>query len=110
MVKMKLKTACIALLMALAPMTAHASAYDGECRAELANALTEIDLGSLTVKKQSIVPIYGASISGSRVEAIENWVSFNECKGNLVIKASRACFVETTYTTGSCKIDGISNY
>lgn len=110
MVKMKFKTACIALLAALVPLTAQGSAYHGQCRAELGKALEEIDLGSMTVKKQSIVPIYGASVSGSRIEAIENWVSFNECKGNLVIRASRACFIETTYTTGSCTIDGIRNY
>ena len=110
MVKMKFKTACIAFLAVFLPVTAQGSAYHGQCRAELEDALNKTDLGSMTVKKQSIVPIYGASISGGRIEAVENWVSFNECKGNLVIRASRACFIETTYTTGSCNIDGIRNY
>lgn len=40
----------------------------------------------------------------------EGWISFNNCKGNLVITVNRHCQYIQSYTRGSCSIEGLKNY
>jgi len=35
------------------------------------------------------------------------WVSFSTCKGNMVIRLDRQCYIEQTYNTYECKNDGL---
>ena len=80
------------------------------CQVEIKKVIDGLDLGDKKISKQSVVDIYQTGIGGSRVEATENWVSFKNCKGNLVIRADRSCLIETVYTRGSCEIKGLPNY
>ncbi len=80
------------------------------CQADIQKVIESLNLDGKTISKQSVVDIYQTGIGGSRIEATENWISFKECKGNLVIRADRSCFIETVYTRGSCDIKDIPNY
>ncbi len=80
------------------------------CQNDIQKVIKSLDLEGKTISKQSVVDIYQSGIGGSRIEATENWISFKECKGNLVIRADRGCFIEAVYTRGSCDIKDLPNY
>jgi len=47
---------------------------------------------------------------GGRIDRVEGWVSFNDCKGNLVVVVDRNCQAEQSYTTYQCRIPGVKNF
>ncbi|MEP3246585.1 MAG: hypothetical protein ABJN40_16445 [Sneathiella sp.] len=100
----------LSALVFTGPITAKADPGAYRCKAEIEKAVGALELGNKTISKMSVVDIYASGIGGSRVEATENWVSFKECKGNLIIRADRSCLIETVYTRGDCTIEGLANY
>ena len=38
------------------------------------------------------------------------WVDLKQCQGSVVIKMSRQCEIEESYSRGACTITGLKNY
>lgn len=100
----------LSALILIGPITAQAESDAYRCKAEIEKTLDTLNLSNKTISKMSVVDIYASGFGGSRVEATENWISFKECKGNLIIRADRSCLIETMYTRGDCTIEGLANY
>lgn len=80
------------------------------CEGVVEAELETLKLGALEVDTvRYIVQSTGAFETDSG-ESLDGWVRFKNCKGNLVVKLSQTCQVDSLYTTGDCEIDGVSNY
>ena len=80
------------------------------CEGVVETELTSLKLGSLDVEKVRYIVQSSGSFESDASENLEGWVSFTNCKGNLVVKLSQTCQVDSLYTTGECKIDDVSDY
>ena len=40
----------------------------------------------------------------------EAWVDLKQCRGGVVVKLSRECDIEETYTRGACAVSGLKNF
>lgn len=40
----------------------------------------------------------------------EAWADLKQCRGSVVVKLSRNCEIEETYTRGACTIAGLKNF
>ncbi|MBO6824683.1 MAG: hypothetical protein JJ879_00665 [Sneathiella sp.] len=90
---------------------AQATSYNAkECRATIQEIYENIDIGKLTLKSDSFLPIYGGFGDSGTITGYETWYSFNECKGNLVIHVDKSCTFAQTYSTTECEIEGIPHY
>ncbi len=90
---------------------ASADLVSGRCQKEIENEIANLAIPKERSKDVSILNIYdGSGEGGGRIDHIEGWVSFNDCKGNLVISVSTACIPLQTYTTYECRVPGVKNY
>jgi len=102
-------------LMTITAMTtashAFASSYRSkECKASIQEIYENIDIGKLTLKSESFLPIYGGFSDSGAIAGFETWYSFNECKGNLVIHVDKSCTFAQVYSTSECEIEGVPHY
>lgn len=73
-------------------------------------AKVDAELTRLGVDRARIKSIYLAPVGYSQdapVQSYSGWISFTDCRGNLVIDLTQAIAVRTIYTTGDCKIPGV---
>ncbi|USG60486.1 hypothetical protein NBZ79_15070 [Sneathiella marina] len=80
------------------------------CAGVVEEELTSLKLGILDVDKVRYIVQSSDSFESDAGESLEGWVSFKNCKGNLVVKLSQTCQIDTLYTTGDCEIEDISDY
>ncbi|PHQ72244.1 MAG: hypothetical protein COB93_01085 [Sneathiella sp.] len=81
--------------------------------ADMCQPEAESNAALLLLPKEKIKNIFTTVQYGSApgiVTSVDGWVSFNDCKGNLVFKFGRTCQLLDTYTTGSCNVVGVKNY
>ena len=99
----------LSLLTGMFVVPANAQEY---CRAQIENELGKLAIPPERIKKLSIVNIYNGhgQSGGGQIDRVEGWVSFTDCKGNLVIKVNRACLPIENYTTYECHVPGVKNY
>ncbi|WP_340149606.1 hypothetical protein [uncultured Sneathiella sp.] len=102
----------IACLSSLAFTTiASADLVSGRCQKVIEDEIAGLTIPKDRIKDVSILNIYdGNGEGGGRIDHIEGWVSFSDCKGNLVISVSNACLPMETYTTYQCRVPGVANY
>lgn len=68
------------------------------------------ELTRLGVDRARIKSIYLGPVGHSQdapVQSYTGWISFTDCRGNLVIDLSQTNAVRTIYTTGDCKVPGV---
>ena len=46
----------------------------------------------------------------ARLVGYDAWVDLKQCQGSVVIKMSRQCEIEESYSRGACTITGLKNY
>jgi len=80
------------------------------CEGVVEDELTSLKLGALDVDNVRYIVQSSGSFESDASESLEGWVSFKNCKGNLVVKLSQSCEIDSLYTTGDCKIDGVPDY
>ncbi|WP_169545975.1 hypothetical protein [Sneathiella aquimaris] len=112
MKKFSVMAAMIAVLSVGITTTSLAQNAHGnlQCDANLQEAQSGIDLAGKSVRAVSILDRLETHASGSIVNGKEYWVSFRECKGNLVVIFDRNCALENMYTTGNCTIETLPSY
>ncbi|MEH6545221.1 MAG: hypothetical protein V7701_02250 [Sneathiella sp.] len=96
---------CVSLLAA---MGSASLAVAESCEAEFKTELEKLDLPKERIKDSYTIDIY--ETSGSRISRVEGWASFNDCKGNLVVKFDRSCLFSSTYTTTECTVPGVKKF
>ncbi|MEO9901736.1 MULTISPECIES: hypothetical protein [Alphaproteobacteria] len=75
-----------------------------------AQALVETIIDDLDVDRSRIrsVDVIADQQGGrSPASSYSGWISFKDCKGNLVIILGRTLAVQSIYTTGDCKVSGV---
>ncbi len=75
-----------------------------------AQALVETILDDLGVDRsriRSVDVIANRQGGRSPASSYSGWISFKDCKGNLVIMLGRTLAVQSIYTTGDCKVTGV---
>ncbi len=80
------------------------------CAGKVAENLKTIDLGDLVVKEIKYFVRSEGGGQGGGTQSLDGWVSFENCKGNLIIRFTNSCGIKERYTTGQCEIKGISDY
>ena len=88
----------------------HTAYADDRCAGQIDEEISRFNLTDKTVSKIEIVEIYEGHMDSAAIEYYEGWVSFKECKGNLVIRMGRSCLFDTAYTTTECNIPGLKKY
>lgn len=67
--------------------------------------LTRLGVDRARIKTIYLAPVgYGQD---SPVQSYTGWISFTDCRGNLVIDLTQTNAVRTIYTTGACKVPGV---
>ncbi|MEH6547267.1 MAG: hypothetical protein V7701_12590 [Sneathiella sp.] len=116
---MNLKVArCLVLGISVSTIVASSAIADNRgsdwqvtgCEGVVENELASLKLGTLEVDKVRYIVQSSGSFDSDASESLDGWVSFKSCKGNLVVKLSQTCQVDSLYTTGECKIEGVSDY
>ncbi|MFC4273288.1 hypothetical protein GQF03_08860 [Sneathiella chungangensis] len=99
-----------ALLMAVMTATAllPTAAFADRCEAQFDAVMAQLAIPKERIKDAFSVNVY--TRQGSGLERVERWVSFNDCKGNLVIKTDHICRPMDNYTTYECRVPGVRNY
>lgn len=75
-----------------------------------AAAAVEAELTRLGVDRARVKSVYLAPVGHSQdkpVQSYTGWISFTDCRGNLVIDLTQTAAVRTIYTTGECKVPGV---
>jgi hypothetical protein len=80
------------------------------CEGVVEDELKRLDLGSLEIAQVRYIVQSSGSFESDVSEKLEGWVSFKNCKGNLVVRLSQSCQIDNLYTTGQCEIDGVPDY
>jgi hypothetical protein len=100
---------CLAFV-SIVPLAA-AEMANGRCHKEIENEIAKLSIPAERIKLLQVVNIYdGNGEGGGRIDHIEGWLSFNDCKGNLVVSFSTACLPLQTYTTYECRMPGVKNF
>ncbi len=85
-----------------------AAAFAYKCQPQFDKEIAQLAIPEERIKDAFSVNIYNRS--GSKFQGVERWISFNDCKGNLVIKMDRICRPQGNYTTYECRVPGVRNY
>lgn len=100
---------CLAIV-SVVPIAA-ADLSNGRCHKEIENEIAKLSIAPERIKAADIINIYdGNGPGGGRIDHVEAWISFNDCKGNLVVSVNNACIIEQVYTTYECRVPGVKNY
>lgn len=96
---------CLTLFVALGSAS---QAGAENCEAEFETELEKLNIPEERMKDSYTINIY--ETSGGRISRVEGWASFNDCKGNLVIKFDRSCLFDRSYTTTECMVPGVKKF
>jgi hypothetical protein len=77
------------------------------CEREIVAKLDELKVDRATVT--NIYASHVRNIEGGSA-GITGWVSLNTCRGKIVFNMGSSCRPFETYTTGECRITGVSGY
>ena len=100
----------IALLLLLLPATVQAYSAP-RCSSEVGAVLDRLNIPQSRIRDVSVMNIYGATgYGGGHVERVEGWVSFTDCRGNLVVSLDNRCQFKDVYTTYQCRVPGVTHY
>tara|TARA_R100000005_G_scaffold96546_1_gene84376 strand:+ start:2139 stop:2573 length:435 start_codon:yes stop_codon:yes gene_type:complete len=80
------------------------------CSGVVEMELAKLQLSDLGKQSVSYIVSREGSAETDSSEALNGWVSFENCKGNLVIQLSKSCNIAQVYTLGDCRADGIHHY
>lgn len=80
------------------------------CAGRVEENLKTLDLGNLVVKDIKYFVRSEGGGQGGGTQSLDGWVSFENCKGNLIYRFSNNCGIKERYTTGQCEIKGVSDY
>jgi hypothetical protein len=79
-------------------------------------ALCEREIGArlddLKIDRSTVTNIYAShirNIEGGSA-GITGWVSLSTCRGKIVLNMGSSCRSFETYTTGECRVPGLSHY
>ena len=99
------------LLPLLSLPTPAAAYFDDLCKAEIDAEIARLAIPPERIEKTYTVNIYDGNgqSGGTKIDRIEGWVGFKDCKGNLVIKVDRFCRPLGNYTTYECRVP-VKNY
>lgn len=78
------------------------------CKAEFKMELEKLDIPAERIKDSYTLDIF--ETAGSRILRVEGWMSFNDCKGNLVMVFDKSCLFGRRYTTSECKVPGVKQF
>ncbi|WP_193171467.1 hypothetical protein [Nisaea nitritireducens] len=81
-------------------------ARQGDEARELVETIID-DLGVDRARIRSVDVIADHQGGRSPASSYSGWISFKDCKGNLVIVMGRTLAVQSIYTTGNCKVAGV---
>ncbi|MCF8467480.1 MAG: hypothetical protein K9G33_08780 [Sneathiella sp.] len=100
------------LLPLLSLPTPAAAYFDDLCKTEIDAEITRLAIPPERIERTYTVNVYNGNgqTGGGRIDRIEGWVVFKDCKGNLVIKVDRVCRPLGNYTTYECQVPGVRNY
>lgn len=105
-----------ALLLSLASLSLTANEAMAEdwretgCAGKVEENLKSLDLGNLKVKDIKYFVRSEGGGQGGGTQSLDGWVSFENCRGNLIIRFTNSCGIKERYTTGDCEISGVSDY
>ena len=81
------------------------------CSREFQREIKELGILKERIVNFSTVNIYSTGESGGgNLQRVEGWVSFKDCKGNLIINLTEICTPKSNYTTNECSVAGVKNY
>lgn len=91
---------------------AFAMGYGNNCKAVIDSEIAKLDIPAERIKEVFTVEIFagGGESGGARLERVEGWVKFNDCKGNLVVDLDAFCRPQGAYTTYECRVPGVKHY
>ncbi|MCR9213942.1 MAG: hypothetical protein NXI13_09505 [Proteobacteria bacterium] len=91
---------------------AFAMGYGNNCKAVIDSEIAKLDIPKERIKDVFTVDIFagGGESGGARLERVEGWVKFNDCKGNLVVDLDAFCRPQGSYTTYECQVPGVKHY
>ncbi|USG63026.1 hypothetical protein NBZ79_08545 [Sneathiella marina] len=99
----------LAFFVTILSFSTHANA--NTCSREFEREISELGIEKERIEKFSTVNIYSTGEGGGgTLRRVEGWVSFNDCKGNLIINLSEICTPQSNYTTNECSVAGVENY
>lgn len=85
-----------------------ARAYD--CEEQVNEVLTELGIGRDEVQSVKLARRSGGARS-SAIYSLDAWVRLNSCNnGALVVNMTKYCMVQSVYTTGDCRVEGVPTY
>lgn len=99
----------IMLAAAILVFPIHANA--NTCGREFKKEIKDLGILEERIEGFSTTNIYDMGESGGgTLRRVEGWVSFKDCRGNLIINLTEICTLQSNYTTHECSVDGVENY
>ncbi|MEH6545222.1 MAG: hypothetical protein V7701_02255 [Sneathiella sp.] len=99
----------LTLFMMILTIPTYANA--NTCSREFDKEIKELGIQKDQISNFSTVKIYGTGESGGgNLQRVEGWISFKDCKGNLIINLNEICTPQSNYTTNECSVAGVENY
>ncbi len=84
------------------------SAFEAEdCKPVVEDYLDRKNIDRSQIKLIEYITIHLSGGEFGEQKDYEGWVSFKGCKGNLIIKMNRGCFIQTDYVTNQCNAQGL---
>lgn len=83
--------------------------YTVGCAEKIKNHVAKLVSDHASIRKYDFVT-RGGSFGTSQPTGYEGWVSFRNCKGNLVVETNRSCHILQSYTRGNCQVSGVKHY
>lgn len=104
----------LAVAILLPPLLAAAPSHGfglTRCEAEVQEILNSLNVSNSRIRNVTVMNIYGATGGGgAHIDHVEGWISFNDCRGNLVIRLTNSCQRRDVYTTYECRVPNVKNY
>ena len=94
----------------LAPASVQGLGF-ARCGPEIDKIITSLDVPESRIRDVTVMNIYSANgVGGGYVDRVEGWVSFNDCRGNLVIAVNNVCNLKNVYTTYECHVPNVKHF
>jgi hypothetical protein len=79
------------------------------CAAAVAADMARLKVGQGQISRTVFVDVRDGGCCDHLV-GYEAWVDLKQCQGSVVVKLSRNCDIEETYTRGACAVSGLKNF
>lgn len=83
--------------------------WSAECAQKIKDRVAKLVTDHGSIRKYDFVTRTGG-YDNSQPTGYEVWVSFKDCKGNLVVETNASCQLTQSYTRGNCQVPGVKNY